>query len=102
MLKLVNNYIARDKNIDEIKYNLFHLQLLKESDRIYDSYSTHVLGIEIFLMTEQEYRSALNGMPMQEGNHQHNTQILLKDKISALHHQMVNLNRRDIGLENYI
>jgi hypothetical protein len=32
MLKLITNNIARDKNIDDISYNLIHLKALRETD----------------------------------------------------------------------
>jgi hypothetical protein len=64
MLKLITLNIARDKNLDDIKYNLIHLQKLKDTEAIYDDYSVHILGIDNFKMTENEYRNAINGLPL--------------------------------------
>jgi len=56
--------IARDRNLEELKLKQIHLQTINETDDIYDDYATHVLGIETFKMTENQYRSALNGLPL--------------------------------------
>lgn len=67
MLKLIVSNIARDKSVEEIKYNLVFLKALRETDGLYSDYMTHVLNIDNFKMTETEYRNALTGMPLSEG-----------------------------------
>ena len=84
MVKLINYNISRDKSIDDFKFKLVHLQNYQNNSSIYDHYATHVLGIECYKMTENEYRDALVGMPLSEGGHHHNTQILLAPKINLL------------------
>ena len=73
MLKLITYNISRDKNVEDIKYNLIHLQLLKDTEKLYDSYAVHALGIDNFKMTDNEYRNALNGFPISDNNHTTNT-----------------------------
>lgn len=61
-----------------------NLSLLRSSEELYDDYSTHVLSIDFFKMSEREYNIALKGMPLSQGNCLFNTQILLQDKIGLL------------------
>ena len=80
-LKLINQTISRDRSLEEIKYPFTNLNLLRKSEKLYSHYATHVLSIDAYRMTETQYRSALTGLPLYEGALQHNSQILLKNKI---------------------
>lgn len=73
MLKLIVSNIARDRSLEEIKYNLIFLKALRETDSIYSDYMTHILNIDNFKMTESEYRVALTGLPLSEGQHLFNS-----------------------------
>lgn len=73
MLKLINNNISRDKNLDDIKYKPIHLIALSETEQLYDSYAVHTLGVDNYKMTDAEYRNALNGLPITDSTHSSNS-----------------------------
>lgn len=61
-MKNINTIISKDRNLDEIKCVFSNINMLRNSELLYDHYSTHVLSIDAFKMTDAEYRQALLGL----------------------------------------
>ena len=53
----------RDRSLEDIKYIHSNLKILRSSDILYSFYATNVLCIDYFMMTDDDYRNALAGLP---------------------------------------
>jgi hypothetical protein len=73
--------IAYGTALEDIHQPLTNLQLIRDQDIFYSWYMTHVLCIDCFKSTEQDYIAALAGLPLTESK---NTQAVLSKKITIL------------------
>ena len=97
---LLGKALAHGTVLDEIASPLLNIKLVRESDSLYSWYATHILCVDCFKDTDEDFLAAITGVGLTEHR---NTQAVLLNKINILIKQMENSQKsHDFELLFYI
>ena len=62
-MQAISQGLSRDYNLSDIQYPQTSIQRMRSDENFYDHHAFQVLNIQLFKMTPDEYKQALQGLP---------------------------------------